>query len=89
MSDKQPSAWERMQEFQANQQLEETGVSAYLDTLPYSPDPFQEEALNYVALGETTLVCAPTGAGKTVVGEGAAFLAHMVTLPSTLPRPSW
>lgn len=77
MSDKQPSAWERMQEFQANQQLEETGVSAYLDTLPYSPDPFQEEALNYVALGETTLVCAPTGAGKTVVGEGAAFLAHM------------
>lgn len=76
MTEEELSAHERMQAFQAHQALDDAGLHDYFDSLPYSPDPFQEEALRYVAHGETTLVCAPTGAGKTVVGEGAAYLAH-------------
>jgi superfamily II RNA helicase len=32
-------------------------------------DPFQEEACEAIDAGENVLVCAPTGAGKTVVAE--------------------
>ena len=38
-------------------------------------DDFQIEACNAVEEGKSVLVAAPTGAGKTVVGEFAAFLA--------------
>jgi len=38
-------------------------------------DPFQIEACQAVEAGEGVLVAAPTGAGKTVVGELAAQLA--------------
>nr|WP_238441620.1 DEAD/DEAH box helicase [Frankia nepalensis] len=38
-------------------------------------DPFQIEACEALAAGEGVLVAAPTGAGKTIVGEFAAFLA--------------
>lgn len=76
MTGKEPSAYERMQAFHEHRALEDAGLHDFFDSLPYSPDPFQVEALTYVAGGDTTLVCAPTGAGKTVVGEGAAYLAH-------------
>ena len=39
-------------------------------------DDFQIEACNAVEEGKSVLVAAPTGAGKTVVGEFAAFLAR-------------
>jgi len=48
---------------------------AYLAGLPFSPDPFQEEAAAAVDRGETVVVCAPTGAGKTVVAEAAVARA--------------
>ena len=66
---------QRMEAFRRHMLIEESGLSLYLDSLPFTPDPFQVEALEDVALGESVLVCAPTGSGKTVVGEGAADLA--------------
>ena len=36
---------------------------------PY--DPFQKEAIDYIAQGISVFVCAPTGAGKTVIAEVA------------------
>jgi len=38
-------------------------------------DPFQVEALEALVRGESVLVAAPTGSGKTVVGEFAVWLA--------------
>ncbi|MEA2453684.1 MAG: ATP-dependent helicase HelY [Actinomycetota bacterium] len=38
-------------------------------------DPFQERACSALLDGSSVLVAAPTGAGKTVVGEFAAWLA--------------
>ncbi|WP_106410480.1 DEAD/DEAH box helicase [Pseudofrankia saprophytica] len=42
---------------------------------PFALDPFQIEGCEALAAGEGVLVAAPTGAGKTIVGEFAAFLA--------------
>jgi ATP-dependent RNA helicase HelY len=43
--------------------------------LDFELDPFQREACEALEEGSGVLVCAPTGAGKTVVGEFAVFLA--------------
>lgn len=43
--------------------------------LGFPMDPFQEEGCQAVEEGHGVLVCAPTGAGKTVVGEFAVSLA--------------
>ena len=51
----------------------------YLDRLPFDPYPVQEEALiRYFERSEPgggVLACAPTGTGKTVIGEAAMFEA--------------
>ena len=39
------------------------------------PDPFQRDAIAAVADGESVVVTAPTGAGKTLVAEAAIHLA--------------
>ena len=44
-------------------------------TLPFALDGFQRAACSALEDGHGVLVCAPTGAGKTVVGEFAVFLA--------------
>ncbi|HVH21239.1 MAG TPA: DEAD/DEAH box helicase [Pseudonocardia sp.] len=44
-------------------------------TLPFALDGFQRSACSALEDGHGVLVCAPTGAGKTVVGEFAVFLA--------------
>lgn len=43
--------------------------------LSFGLDPFQIEACRFLEQGRTVLVAAPTGAGKTVVGEFAIALA--------------
>ncbi|MEV6276984.1 RNA helicase [Nocardia sp. NPDC051832] len=43
--------------------------------LSFSLDPFQRDACAALEAGHGVLVCAPTGAGKTVVGEFAVHLA--------------
>jgi ATP-dependent RNA helicase HelY len=48
--------------------------SSFLDGLGFQLDPFQVEALDAIDLGESVLVAAPTGSGKTVVAEYAVHL---------------
>jgi ATP-dependent RNA helicase HelY len=50
-------------------------LTAFSAELPFELDPFQREACEALELGSGVLVCAPTGAGKTVVGEFAVHLA--------------
>ncbi len=47
-------------------------VAAFGHTYPFGLDPFQQRACLALAEGRSVLLAAPTGAGKTVVGEFAA-----------------
>ncbi|MDO5060295.1 MAG: DEAD/DEAH box helicase [Actinomycetaceae bacterium] len=53
-------------------QSERASFAADLD---FFLDPFQEEGMASVEAGHNVLVAAPTGAGKTMVGEFALYLA--------------
>ncbi|MFL4474762.1 DEAD/DEAH box helicase [Paeniglutamicibacter sp. MACA_103] len=53
----------------------DSGLAEFRSSLGFDLDPFQEEACRAVASGSGVLVAAPTGAGKTVVGEFAIFQA--------------
>ena len=50
-------------------------LAAFRALYPFVLDPYQVEACEHVAAGHGVLVAAPTGAGKTIVGEFAVFLA--------------
>src|SRR5215216_4891946 len=50
-------------------------LTEFTDRLDFALDPFQREACETLERGSGVLVCAPTGAGKTVVGEFAVELA--------------
>ena len=50
-------------------------LSDFTSELGFSLDPFQVEACEALDEGAGVLVCAPTGAGKTVVGEFAVHKA--------------
>lgn len=69
------SAAERMAAFKADLAVTRSQRFAYCETLSFTPDDFQIRAMDAVERGESVLVAAPTGAGKTVVGEFATHLA--------------
>jgi ATP-dependent RNA helicase HelY len=50
-------------------------TTAFVQTFDFEFDPFQISACHAVEDGKGVLVAAPTGAGKTVVGEFAAYHA--------------
>jgi ATP-dependent RNA helicase HelY len=50
-------------------------LASFADQLPFALDDFQQRACKALENGHGVLVCAPTGAGKTVVGEFAVHLA--------------
>ncbi|UXA16150.1 RNA helicase [Mycobacterium sp. SMC-4] len=50
-------------------------IAAFTALLSFELDDFQRRACEALANGHGVLVCAPTGAGKTVVGEFAVHLA--------------
>ena len=52
-----------------------TSLAGFAADLPFELDPFQVQACTALEGGRGVLVAAPTGAGKTVVGEFAIHLA--------------
>jgi ATP-dependent RNA helicase HelY len=46
-------------------------LDTFYDGLPFQPDAYQRAALASVAEGRSVVVTAPTGAGKTLVADGA------------------
>ena len=50
-------------------------IDAFAKSYDFPLDDFQLRACQAVAVGQGVLVAAPTGAGKTIVGEFAVFMA--------------
>jgi ATP-dependent RNA helicase HelY len=66
---------ERYAAARARQSEQRSPLGRFVAGLPFELDDFQLEACRAVAAGHGVLVAAPTGAGKTVVGEYAIFHA--------------
>jgi len=45
------------------------------EEFPFELDDFQKDACNYISDGKSVVVCAPTGAGKTVIAQHAIHCA--------------
>ncbi len=54
---------------------ERTQLARFRADYPFGLDPFQVDACRALEAGRGVLVAAPTGSGKTVVGEFAVHLA--------------
>ena len=52
----------------------EMSAHAFFESLSFAPDPFQVVAAEAVERGESVIVTAPTGAGKTLVAEAAVHM---------------
>jgi ATP-dependent RNA helicase HelY len=50
-------------------------LAAFADGYRFAFDEYQRDACRHIEAGSGVLVAAPTGAGKTIVGEFAVFLA--------------
>jgi ATP-dependent RNA helicase HelY len=59
----------------AKAKLRTPDMRRFLDHYPFGLDEFQNQACEALTAGKSVLVAAPTGAGKTVVGEFAIHLA--------------
>ncbi|GAA4977335.1 DEAD/DEAH box helicase [Yinghuangia aomiensis] len=71
----EPSPAERYAAARARQAEERTELHAFRNEYEFGLDPFQDEACRALESGRGVLVAAPTGSGKTVVGEFAVHLA--------------
>lgn len=62
-------------------------LESFRKRYPFVFDPFQEEAIGEVLKGNSVIVSAPTGAGKTLIAEFAIFraLAYNQRLAYTTP----
>ncbi|MGE0221048.1 DEAD/DEAH box helicase, partial [Mycolicibacterium sp.] len=56
-------------------QPDRSALDEFAAALPFAMDGFQRRGCEALVQGHGVLVCAPTGAGKTVVGEFAVHLA--------------
>jgi ATP-dependent RNA helicase HelY len=71
----QPSPAERYAASRRRAAEAKTELGRFTTTLGFPLDPFQDQACRELEAGNGVLVAAPTGAGKTVVGEFAIHLA--------------
>ncbi|MEO9246134.1 DEAD/DEAH box helicase [Citricoccus nitrophenolicus] len=71
----QPSPAERYAAARRRASEARTELGRFAATLEFGLDPFQLESCRELENGHGVLVAAPTGAGKTVVGEFAIHLA--------------
>ena len=70
-----PSPAERYAASRQRQTGSSTHLSRFREAYGFALDPFQVEACQALEDGHGVLVAAPTGSGKTVVGEFAVHLA--------------
>ncbi len=54
---------------------DEEFLAAFRQRYRFALDPFQEQAVRLIQAGESVLVSAPTGAGKTLIAEFAIYRA--------------
>ncbi|TPF96824.1 DEAD/DEAH box helicase [Bifidobacterium sp. UTCIF-39] len=72
--DSSPAA--RYQAFRERQKHAASAAHRFAQTLDFSLDDFQLDAINALESGDNVIVAAPTGAGKTIVADFAVFLAQ-------------
>lgn len=75
MSTTTPSPSERYRASAERAAEAKTHLGAFARTLSFELDDFQRQACKALQEGRGVLVAAPTGAGKTIVGEFAVYLA--------------
>src|SRR5919205_294307 len=62
-------------------------VAEFEGALSFALDPFQREAMIALAAGQSVLVAAPTGTGKTVIAEFGVHLARRRGLRALYTTP--
>src|SRR4249919_2771004 len=70
-----PSPAEQYTAARRRQAESRSALASFRELYPFGLDPFQDRACQALEAGQGVLVAAPTGAGKTVVGEFAVHLA--------------
>ncbi len=61
---------------QSRQRATHPLLAEFASVVPFPLDEFQQQACRALERGSSVLVCAPTGAGKTIVGEFAIQLGR-------------
>lgn len=78
---------ERYAAYRRRQATANSELARFAQGYDFALDPFQEEACTAVERGEGVLVAAPTGAGKTVVGEFSVHLGLVKGLKTFYTTP--